>query len=259
MHFTSHPSLGDQAHLRCRRFPVSEVIDSSCARSSSRVSSRRIDEFLLRGRLQGQDAHLTTFSQEIKSPLQQHEEAIGKSNEKVNMHDSPNDPCREACELYEPQVGYCVCPAYDCEIALVPIPEWFRVSVTCHSLPNDISHVFTLLDRRLGYSWHRHRGFRFDAQQISHRSNDMCGVANSKDFPMSRDRQVWSYNDLSRSVSFCSEPAPGRRRNNSRSPQYSGRLNSLSANDNPFRIYAGHTSIGVNRNAQTLQVLLRFD
>src|SRR5215469_13833869 len=164
------------------------------------------------------------------------------------MHDRPDDPCWEARKLYKPQVGYCVCPAYDREIALIPIPELFRFSVTCHPPPNDISHVLALLDRRLSYSWHHHRGFRFDAQQISNWSNDMCGVANSKDFPMSRNRQVWSHNDLSRPVCFYFEPAPSRRRNNSRSPQYSGSLNSLSANDNPFRIYMCHTSIGVDLN-----------
>src|ERR1700756_4977027 len=118
------------------------------------------------------------------------------------MHDRPEDPCWEARELCKPQVGYCVCPAYDGEITLIPIPEWFRFRVTCNTAPNDISDVLALLDSRLSYSRHHHRCFRLDAQQISNRSNDMSGVPNSKDFRMSGHRQVWSNNDLSGPVRF---------------------------------------------------------
>src|SRR5713226_7268507 len=82
------------------------------------------------------------------------------------MHDRPDEPCWEARELYKPQVGYCVCPAYDCEITLIPVPEWFRFPVTCHTAPNDISDVLALLYSRLSYSWHHHRSFRFDARPV---------------------------------------------------------------------------------------------
>ena len=131
---------------------------------ASGVSSRRVDEFLLRGLLRGQNSHLTTSRHEIKSPLQQYEESISKSDEEVNMHDCPEHPCREASESYKPQVGYCVCPAYDCEITLIPIPERFRFLLTCHPAPNDLRNVLALLDSRLSYARQRHRSFRFDAQ-----------------------------------------------------------------------------------------------
>jgi len=83
------------------------------------------------------------------------------------MHDRPEDPCWEARELCKPQVGYCVCPAYDGEITLIPVPEWFRFPVCCHTAPNDISDVLALLDSRLSYSRHHHGSFRLDAQQLS--------------------------------------------------------------------------------------------
>ncbi len=118
------------------------------------------------------------------------------------MHDRPEDPCWEARELCKPQVGYCVCPAYDGEITLIPVPEWFRFPVCCHTAPNDIGDVLPLLDSRLSYSRHHHGSFRLDAQQISNRSNDMSGVPNSKDFRMSGHRKVWSNNDLSGPVCF---------------------------------------------------------
>ena len=124
------------------------------------------------------------------------------------MHDGPEDPCGEACELYEPQVGYCVGAAHDCEIALIPIPEWFRFRLTCHPAANDIPDVLPFLDRRLSYSWHRHWSFRFDAQQISHWSNDMRGVANSENFRIYRYRQVWSDDDLSGLVCFSFSQRP---------------------------------------------------
>jgi hypothetical protein len=41
------------------------------------------------------------------------------------MHDRPENPCWEARELYKPQVGYCVCPAYNGEITLIPASEGF--------------------------------------------------------------------------------------------------------------------------------------
>ena len=93
-------------------------------------SSRGIDEFLRRVRLPGQDSHLAAFRQKIKSPLQQYEEAIGKPDEKVNMHDRPENPGWEAREFCKTQVGYSVCPAYDCEITLIPVPEWLRLPLT---------------------------------------------------------------------------------------------------------------------------------
>ncbi len=77
----------------------------------------------------------------------------------------------------------------------------------------------------------------------------MSGVANCKDLWMSGHRQVWSDNDLSRPVCFYLQPAPGRRRNNSRAPQNSAGPNSLSANDNSVSIYTCDTSIGMNLNA----------
>src|SRR5215469_11557328 len=100
------------------------------------------------------------------------------------MHSGPEDPCREARKLYKSQIGHCVCAPYDCKVALIPVPEWRGFRATSHPTPNDMSHVLALLDRRLGYSRHHHWGLRFDAQQISNWSDDMCDVANCKDFRM---------------------------------------------------------------------------
>ena len=119
------------------------------------------------------------------------------------MHGRPKGPRWEAREPYKPQVGYGIRPAYDREIPLIPVTEWFGFRVTCHPPPNDIRDVLALLDSGLSYAWHHHRSFRLDAQQISSGSNDMCGVANSKDLWKSRYRQVWSDDDLSGLVCFC--------------------------------------------------------
>src|SRR5262249_16458785 len=126
-----------------------------------------------------------------------HEEPIGKSDEEVNMHNCPDDPCWETRELYQPQVSYCVCPAYDCEIALVPVPEWLTFSVSCGTTPNDISDVVAVLDGRLSHSRDDHGVFRLYAKQTPNGSNDMGGVGNCARFWMCGHRQVWADNDLS--------------------------------------------------------------
>jgi hypothetical protein len=136
------------------------------------------------------------------------------------MHDRPKDPSGETPEFYKPQVGYSIRPAYDGEIALVPIPEWFGFPASSYTTTNDISNVLTLLDGGLSYSWHHHRIFRFSAQQISRRSNDISCVADCEDFWMSRHQEAWADNDFKRPDSaelgrarivglrFCSATSP---------------------------------------------------
>src|SRR6266550_4898175 len=104
------------------------------------------------------DTHSTTFCQEIKPPLQEHKQAIGKSNEKVNMHDCPDYPRCETRKPAEAQVGDGVCSADDREITLIPIPERFRLSTPRHTAPNDVRNVLTFLYSGLSYSGHEHWG-----------------------------------------------------------------------------------------------------
>jgi len=120
------------------------------------------------------------------------------------MHDRPQNPCRESRELCKTQVGHCICPPYDSEITLIPIPKWLRRPVSDHTVPNDTSDVLALLDSGLSYPRHHHGTFRLDAQQISNRSNHMSGVANCKNFRMSGNRKLWSDNDFSVPVCFYS-------------------------------------------------------
>jgi hypothetical protein len=61
-----------------------------------------MNKVLRRCRFLRQYSYSTTFRQESKSPLQQHEKAIGKSNEKVNMHGCPEDPRWEASKFCKP-------------------------------------------------------------------------------------------------------------------------------------------------------------
>ena len=75
------------------------------------------------------------------------------------MHDSPEEPCGKASEPCKPQVGYCVGAAYDCEVSFIPIPEWLRLRVTCHTAANDFPDVLAFLDGRLSYSRHCHWTF----------------------------------------------------------------------------------------------------
>jgi len=82
-----------------------------------------------------------TFCQEIKAPLQQHKQTIGKSNEKVNMHDCPDLP---RCETRKPLKRKSATrrSADDREIALI---QYRRVPVV-HDPPhgpNDIRNVLT--------------------------------------------------------------------------------------------------------------------
>ncbi len=97
------------------------------------------------------------FVRKIKPPLQQHKQAIGKSNEKVNMHDCPDYPRCETRKPAEAQVGDGVCSADDREITLIPIPERFRLCTPRHTAPNDIRNVLTFLYSGLSYSGHEHR------------------------------------------------------------------------------------------------------
>jgi len=87
----------------------------------------------------------------------------------------------------------------------------------------------------------------------------VCGVADGKNFGMCGYRQVWSDHNLSGLICFHFQPAPGGRGEDTRSPEDGGGFNSLLANNNSFGIDACDAGIGVDLNAQTLQVALRFD
>src|SRR5579864_4686582 len=68
------------------------------APSDACVSSRGINELLHCGRLHGQDSHSATLRQQSKSPLQQDEEPLGKSNEEKRF-DRPELPDPQKCLL----------------------------------------------------------------------------------------------------------------------------------------------------------------
>jgi hypothetical protein len=77
----------------------------------------------------------------------------------------------------------------------------------------------------------------------------MCGVADGKHFGMCGNRQIWSDDDLPGLVCFNSQPAAGRRGEDTGSPQDGGGFNSLLANDDSFGIYKRDAGIGVDLNA----------
>ena len=87
----------------------------------------------------------------------------------------------------------------------------------------------------------------------------MSGIAYRKDSPRPRYRQVGPDNDLSELICFCVEPAPRRRRNYTSSPEYSASQRSVFADYDSFRIYVRNPSVGIDLDAQALQVPLRFD
>jgi hypothetical protein len=80
---------------------------SNCTDSASlhqtdfNESGRRIDQVLRRWRFLRQHPHSTAFCEEIKPPLQQHKQAISESNQKINMHASPEYPPCETRKLNE--------------------------------------------------------------------------------------------------------------------------------------------------------------
>ena len=59
------------------------------------MSGSGVNEVLYRRRFLRQNPHAATFGKEIKSPLQQHKQPIGKSNEEVNMYACPKQPSSE--------------------------------------------------------------------------------------------------------------------------------------------------------------------
>jgi hypothetical protein len=70
-----------------------------------------------------ENSHPPPLGEEREAPLQQHEESVDEADEKVNVHDRPNEPAEKSAEAQEAQIGDGVSPADDGEVALVPVPE----------------------------------------------------------------------------------------------------------------------------------------
>jgi hypothetical protein len=92
--------------------------------------------FLRPSLLSRKNTDLPPLCQQCNSPLEYHKEPICKPNQKINMHGGPNYPGQESREPHKAQVGQCISPPNDCEVAFVPIPEGRR-----GWLPSDPSRI----------------------------------------------------------------------------------------------------------------------
>src|SRR6185503_17045456 len=115
-----------------------------------------IDRVLHRRKFFRQDPHSAPFCEEIKTPLQEQKQAIGESNKEINMYASPDKPCQETRKTRESQIRHRIRSADDCEIALIPIPERFRLCASRYTATNDVRNVLTLLYCGLRHSGQEH-------------------------------------------------------------------------------------------------------
>src|ERR1700743_1016973 len=197
--FMVSPSLFAAAKLQF-------CVGSDCAVARCQSSVRWPGTSKLLIKLLVDDSSAAALRHKGDRPLHQDKQAIGESDQKVNVHGHPEKPCWESGETRKAQIGNSIGATNDGEIALVPVPEGCRGGAICRSGADQSRGVLSFLNGWLRGAGKNHGLARSYTDEIAGRCNYGRGVADGEDLRITGHGEIGVDVDSSRGIGGDAEP-----------------------------------------------------